>query len=156
MLLNCLKGCLLEIAAGSFEVEIGHVREGFTEKVRPGGNDPQIVELVFDVSVGVLDRVIETGARWADSGVVSAEAFPHHASEEAISPGQDGADELSAVVGLNGDLREIKTVSTKVIEPKVDESGGVQGGELVGVADQSGGKDIFNGVFELGQDLPGH
>jgi hypothetical protein len=82
--------------------------------------------------------------------VVSAEGLFDHAGEEAIVAGGDGADEFSSVIGLDGDLREIESGSTEVIEAEGDESGGVEGGELVGITDEgSGGEDIFDGVFEL-------
>jgi hypothetical protein len=97
-----------------------------------------------------FDRAIEVGSSWRDGGVVSAEGLFDHAGEEAIVAGGDGADEFSSVIGLDGDLREIESGSTEVIEAEGDESGGVEGGELVGITDEgSGGEDIFDGVFEL-------
>lgn len=71
-----------------------------------------------------------------DSAVASSEGLLHHASEEAVFLGGDTADELGAVVGLNSDLGEIKATSAEVVEAEGDEPGGVESGELIGVANE--------------------
>ena len=70
------------------------------------------------------------------SAVASSEGLLHRASEDGVFLGGDRADELEAVVGLNSDLGEIKATSTEVVEAEGDEPGGVEGGALIGVANE--------------------
>jgi hypothetical protein len=89
--------------------------------------------------------------------VPSAEGLLGHASEEAIPFGEDGADEFRTVVGLDSDLGGIKAVFAEVIQAKSYELGRVEGGELIGVTDESsGGQDVFDSIFEFGQDTTEH
>lgn len=89
--------------------------------------------------------------------MASTEGFLDHASEEAISLGSDRANEFRAVVGLNSDLGEIKAMGAEVVEAEGYEPGGVEGGELIGIADEgSAGEDVFDSVFELRQDAALH
>ena len=54
---------------------------------------------------------------------------------------------------LNGEFGGIKAVSAEVIKAKSYELGRVEGGELIGVTDESsGGEDVFDSIFEFGQD----
>lgn len=54
---------------------------------------------------------------------------------------------------MNSDLGEIEAMCAKLVEAEGDEPGGVQGGELIGVADEGGaGEEVFDGVFVFGQD----
>jgi len=107
--------------------------------------------------VEVLDRAIETRGSGRDSDVASAEGFLDHESEEAIFLGSDRANELRAVVGLNSDLGEVQAIGAEVIQAEGNELGGVEGGEFMGIADEgSAGEDVFDGVFELGQDAAQH
>ena len=95
----------------------------------------QVIELIFDAAVEVLD----------------------HASEEAIPLGSDRANELRAVVGLDGDLREVEAMGAEVIQAGGNGLGGVEGHELKGMADESStGEHVFHRVFELGQDAAQH
>ena len=89
--------------------------------------------------------------------MASTEGFLDHASEETIFFGSDRADELRAVVGLNSDLGEVQAIGAEVIQAEGNEPGGVEGGEFMGIADEgSAGEDVFDGVFELGQDAAQH
>ncbi len=89
--------------------------------------------------------------------MLSGEGFLDHPGEEAISLGENGADEFSTIVGLDGDLGEIKAVSTKVIQAQGYELGRVEGGELVGITDESSsGQDVFDAVLVFGQDTADH
>jgi hypothetical protein len=107
--------------------------------------------------VEVLDRAIETRGSGRDSDVASTEGVLDDASEEAISFGSDRANELRAVVGLNGDLREVEAIGAEAIQAEGNELGGVEGRELMGIADESStGEHVFDRVFELGQDAAQH
>lgn len=89
--------------------------------------------------------------------MASTEGVLDHASEEGISLGSDRANELRAVVGLNGDLREVEAIGAEVIQALGNGLGGVEGHELTGMADQSSaGEHVFHRVFELGQDAAQH
>ena len=59
--------------------------------------------------------------------------------------------------GLNSDLGEVEAIGAEVIQAEGNELGGVEGGELMGIADEgSAGEDVFDRVFELGQDAAQH
>jgi hypothetical protein len=46
---------------------------------------------------------------------------------------------------------------TEVIQAESNEPGGVEGGQLIAMTDEgSAGEDVFDGVFELGQDAAQH
>lgn len=89
--------------------------------------------------------------------MLSAEGFLDHTGEEAIVLSEDRADELSAIVCLDGDRRGIKALSTEVIQAQGNELGRVEGGELIGITDESSAsQDVFDAVLELRQDAADH
>jgi hypothetical protein len=89
--------------------------------------------------------------------MLSAEGLLDDAGEEAISLGEDGADELSPVVGLDSDLGGIEAISAEMVEAQGYELGRVEGGELTGITDESSaGQDVFDAVLVFGQDTAHH
>jgi hypothetical protein len=133
------------------------VSECFAEEIWQVEQVLQVIELIFDAAGEALDRAIETRGSGRNSTVASTEGVLDHASEEAISLGSDRANELRAVVGLNGDLREVEAIGAEVIQAEGNQLGGVEGRELMRIADESStGEHVFHGVFELGQDAAQH
>jgi hypothetical protein len=102
------------------------VSECFAEEIWQVEQVLQVIELIFDAAGEALDRAIETRGSRRNSTVASTEGVLDHASEEAISLGSDRANELRAVVGLNGDLREVEAIGAEVIQAEGNQLGGVE------------------------------
>lgn len=100
-----------------------------------------------------LRCAVEVRGGSRESAVTSPEGFLDDSGKEAVFLSGDGADELGAIVGLNGDLGEIKSVSEEVLEAEADEPSGAECGKLLGIADEGGACDhVSDRVFVLGQD----
>lgn len=80
-----------------------------------------------------------------------------HLGEQAIVLGKDEADELWAVVGLDGDLGGFRMVTDEVDEEQGHEAGRVEEAVFVGIAGEGDGRDhIFDAVLIPGKDLACH
>ena len=139
---------------GAAEVVVQDVAEEAFEHFLFGGQGLQGIEFILDTSVEVLHDAVEPRGSDGDGGMAGPVALLDQPGKRRGALGLGVAEELRAVVGLDGRVMDVHAVAEEMLKEQVDEAEGVDLGAFVGEADVGDpGGDVLSGVLIAGEAL---